>query len=568
MKISIFLSLAVLLCGAAHADALDRVPEGASVYGELRPVALSGALKRLGIDQLPAVQRVKSQVGGIDVLDPVILAPTGLDVASPIGVALEFSTQGGFTHARIAATLRDAAVFRSFLGVVVAAGQLPIKAVDSGSAADKAGVIATASTTPTLTGIARVSGETLIIDGVDVWSGAAMAPAEVARRFPLDVQKPFKPGRGARRLFAGDTAAALYVDGRHMTELFEAIYRQDLEEKLKATPKPKKAALKQKSLLTMKKCLGDWSKAPSTFDDLGLALAADAREVRLTLGWGTQGEPDLGGLRFAPLDDGGVDHEFLARQAAMVAALFAASATPFAGLKHTGIYTSMATVNEFGKRCGDEINMGIGVRGWPLVVAAGLAELNKPAGKQSSGLDLAAVMGAFGQLRNVVVVVRDAVSAQSAQFAVAATFDQPARTLLETLLSVFGGGGTPKPLAPQRTPTVYSISNPSVGSFVGALENLPKGQVMFTFADSDESLQMAYRKATPMPGQDPPPRSATPIAALHLDGGMVGRIFTNLGAADSAKAAIDLMARLKRIDADLATDGDLFRITIRAPLKP
>jgi hypothetical protein len=133
---------------------------------------------------------------------------------------------------------------------------------------------------------------------------------------------------------------------------------------------------------------------------------------------------------------------------------------------------------------------------------------------------------------------------------------------------VFGGGGTPKPLAPQRTATVYSISNPSVGSFVGALENLPKGQVMFTFADSDESLQLAYRKATAMPGQDAPARRATPIAALHLDGGMVGRIFTNFGAADSAKAAIDLMARLKRIDADLATDGDLFRITVRAPLKP
>jgi hypothetical protein len=553
----------------AHADALDRVGEGASLYGEVRPVALAGALKRLGVDQLPAVQRVKQQVGGIDILDPAILAPTGLDVASPIGVSIDFSSQAGVTHARIAATLRDASLFRAFLGAIAAGGQLPIHAAEAGSAEEKAGIIATASTTPTLTAIARVSGELLIIDGVDVWSGKALAAAEVARRYSLAVAKPFQPGRGARRLFASDTAVALYADGRHFTELFEAVYRQDLEDKLKAAKASQRPSIKQKGLATMKKCVTEWSRSPATFDDLGLALSADPREVRLTLGWGTQGEPALGGLRFNPVDDGGVDADFLSRQAAVVASLFAASATPFTGLKHTGIYTSMASVGDFTKRCGDQMNIGIVLRGWPLVAAAGLADLNKPSTKQSTGLDLGAALNMFGQLRNVVLMVRDATSPQQAQFAIAATFDQPARTLIETLLSAFGSGATPKPLAPRRTPTVYAISNPSLGSFVGALENLPKGQVMFTFADSEESLQLAYRKPTPMPGQQttPAPRT-TPIASVHLDGGMVGRIFSNLGAADSAKSAVDLMARLKRLDGDLAADGDLFRIVLRAPLKP
>jgi hypothetical protein len=48
---------------------------------------------------------------------------------------------------------------------------------------------------------------------------------------------------------------------------------------------------------------------------------------------------------------------------------------------------------------------------------------------------------------------------------------------------------------------------------------------------------------------------------------MVGRIAANLGAADSAKVAIDLMARWRRIDADLASDGDLFRLVARVPIK-
>src|SRR5262249_37085098 len=157
---------------------------------------------------------------------------------------------------------------------------------------------------------------------------------------------------------------------------------------------------------------------------------------------------------------------------------------PFTALKRGGVYQSMDSVSSFSKKCGDQVNIGIGVRGWPLVLGAALADLNKSPGSTSSGLDLSSALNMFGQLRNVVLMVRDA-STQPPQFAVAATFDAAAKSLLETLLGVFGGGsGTPKPLAGKRTPTVYAISNPLLGSFVGALETLPKGQVMFTLADS------------------------------------------------------------------------------------
>jgi hypothetical protein len=551
-----------------RADAFDRVDEGAAIYGEVRPVALSGALKRLGVDQLPAVQRVRQQVGGIDILDPALLAPTGLDVASPIAVSLEFSPVAGLTHARAVATLRDSAMFRTFLGAIAAAGQLPIKA--AGDADAKLGIIAVGNTSESMTAIARIAGDSVILDAVDVWGGKALAAAEVARKYSVDVPKPFAAGRGARRLFASDTAIAAYTDGRRFGELLEAIYRQDLEDDLKRTAKPKRAALKQQRLAKLKKCVAEWQKSPATFDDVGIALAADTREIRLTLGWGTQGEPALGGLHFMPVDDGGVDFDFLSRQAPLVVGLFAASAAPFTALKRGGIYQSVASLGDYGKRCGDQVNVGIAIRGWPLAVAAGLGELKKPSTTQSAGFDLTSLLNAFGQLRNVILVVREvAQSAQSAQFAISATFDSAARTLLESLLQLFGGnGGTPKQLAAKRTPTVYSLANPNLGNFVGALENLPKGQVMFTFADSDESLQLAYRKPTPMPGAPAPvARSTTPIAAVHLDGGIVARILSNLGAADNAKMMIDLMARLKRVDADLASDGDLFRLLVRAPLK-
>jgi hypothetical protein len=555
--------------GVARADAFDRVGEGASLYGEMRPVALAGALKRLGVDQLPAVQRIKQQVGGIDVLDPALLAPTGLDVASPIAASVEFSPQGAVTHVRVVATLRDASVFRAFLGAVAGGGQLPLKPAAPDSPEAHAGILAVAAPSEELSAIARIEGDALIVDAVDVWGGHALAATEIARRFSTGVTKAFAPGRGARRLFASDTAVALYADGRRFSEVFEAIYRQDLEDDLKNTPKPQRAALRQKRTLKFKKCIADWAHSPSTFDDVGLALAADPREVRFTLGWGTQGDPPLGGLRFAPRDYEGVDYEFWARQAPVAGALFAASSSPFAALRRSGIYTSLTSLAEFGKRCGDQVNVGIAVRGWPLAAAAGLAQLDKPETKQASaGFDLSSVMAAFGQLRNVVVMVRD-VSGQSAQFAVSTTFDNAAKPMLDLLLAAFGGGGTAKSLAPNRTPTVYSVANPAVGNFVGAVETLPKGQVMFTLADSDESLLAAYRKPTLMPGAAPvPARSVTPIAAIHLDGGLVAKLVTNAGASgDGVRPALDLMSRLKRVDADLAADGDLFRLTVRAPLK-
>ncbi|HEY2746448.1 MAG TPA: hypothetical protein VGL86_17575, partial [Polyangia bacterium] len=50
--------------GRARADAFDRIGEGAPLYLAARPVALVGALQRMGVDQLPSVQRIKRQMGG------------------------------------------------------------------------------------------------------------------------------------------------------------------------------------------------------------------------------------------------------------------------------------------------------------------------------------------------------------------------------------------------------------------------------------------------------------------------------------------------------------------------
>jgi hypothetical protein len=164
-------------------------------------------------------------------------------------------------------------------------------------------------------------------------------------------------------------------------------------------------------------------------------------------------------------------------------------------------------------------------------------------------------------------VIRDA-GAQAVQFALAATFDAAARPLFETLLAAVGASGAPKTLG-KRSPTVYAISSPAIGNFAAGLETLQSGPLLFTFADSEESLQFAYRAPTLMPGAAPPPSAPgpTPIASVRLDGGMVARLLQSEGAGESAKPALDFLTRMKRVDADVAADGDLFRVTVRAPIK-
>src|SRR6185369_7850585 len=95
------------LGGVARADAFDRIADGAPLYVSARPVALVGALQRVGFDQLPAVQRLKRQLGGIDPFNPAILAAPGIDIAAPLGISLFEPAGPNQLHTRIAATLRD-----------------------------------------------------------------------------------------------------------------------------------------------------------------------------------------------------------------------------------------------------------------------------------------------------------------------------------------------------------------------------------------------------------------------------------------------------------------------------
>jgi len=530
------------LTGSARADAFDLLAEGAPAYAAVRPVALIGALKRLGVDELPEVKRLKSQLGGLDPLDPALLAPSGLDVAAPLAGSFFETLPGGRVHHRVVATLRDKMLFAAFLMGLAGSGKVALEAVDASSPLGKLGVTTTAKL-PGLVAILRLQGDTAIVDAFE--SKQPSAPLEIARKVPLQPKKPFVAEKGARRLFAPDGAAVAYVDGRRMTALLQALGEKP------AAPNCR-----------------DWSKAPATFDDIGLALAVEPDQIALELGWGTQSGAPLGGLKLAPLDDHAVDAALLSRIAPVMLAIYAASLQPYEKLPHPGAFASVKTLSRALDRCSAAAAASLIVRSWPNAIATLMAEGNStsvsaPSKLTLGGSNLTMALSVFGQLRNVVIAVRDW-SEKSARFAATSTFDPSAQQLLLSLLQLLD------PEAESKTIGSHAVKLYRGGAdlglpLVGALESLGERSVALTIADSEESLAWAFRTATAMPGATPAP--ATPaIFTAHVDGAEVSKLLQPLTRPD-VQSLLDFLARLRRLDADARTDGDLFRLTVRAPVK-
>lgn len=559
------LAVASLLAaaGVARADAFDHVGEGAPIYAAARPVALLGALEKLGVAELPSVQRLRRQLGGIDPFNPAVLAAPGLDVAAPMALSLLEPAGPGLLHSRVAAALRDPALFATFLDAVAASGQVHLSRVAPGSPLGKQHVVAAGNLTADAALIIRVQDDTALIDLVHGGEGKKPPPpAELVRRFPWKPLRPFAVGHGARRLFAPESAAVLYVDGRRLQPLLKSFVAEERKRELRWAAPAQKQAVLARQRERDKKCAA-WARAPSTFDDLGLALTAAPDQLSLSWAWGTQSGAPLGGLKLHAVDDAGLDAELLAREATAVVALYAASLAPFSALRRSGPFASSETLGSAIDGCDQVAGVMLLVRSWPLAIGA------FSAAKAGSPSPLAAVQSSLGTLRNVVVALRDVTQA-GPRFAVAATFDAAARVTLEMFLAASGGGAVTT--VGKRSPTVYQMQLPGFPrALQAALESLAGGRLGFTVADSDDSLSWAYRTnevpSTATPGDATGGKARTPLLRLAADMPALAKLGPLVNLGRDEQALLDLLARLRRVDSELVADGDLFRLTLRAPLK-
>ncbi|MGZ3408205.1 MAG: hypothetical protein ACXVAN_17270, partial [Polyangia bacterium] len=298
-----------------------------------------------------------------------------------------------------------------------------------------------------------------------------------------------------------------------------------------------------------------------TFDDLGLALTAAPEGLSLTWAWGTQSGAPLGGLKMRAVDDAGLDAELVGRDATAVIALYAASLSPFAALKRTGPFATSESLNEAIEGCDTLAGLTLLVRSWPLAIGAMAAP------KAGDTTPLATMQKSVGALRTLVFALRD-VTQSGPRGAISATFESSARSMLELLLSTSAQPGAVTTIG-KRSPTVYAVNVPGFPrQLAAALESLSGGRVAFTLADSDEALTWAFGKGEPPATSAPVDgRSKPPLARVAADLAALSKLAPLLNAGRDEQQLFDLLARLRRVDGELVADGDLFRLTLRSPLK-
>jgi hypothetical protein len=389
--------------------------------------------------------------------------------------------------------------------------------------------------------------------------------AELARRFPLTPARAFKVAHGARRLFAPEAAAVVYVDGRRMQPLLQALVAQDRRTELRYSSPAQRAAVAAKQRARDQRC-AVWKRAPTIFDDVGVALAAAPDGLSLSWAWGTQSGAPLGGLHLHADDDAGLDVDALGADATAVVALYAASLAPFAALRRSGPFASTEALYNAVEPCDMLAAATVFVRSWPLAIGAFAASASAP--KSSDASALATAQKSVSSLRNVVVALRDFTSA-GPRAAIAATFDAAARPLIEGLLTGSGASGAVTTIG-KRSPTVYPLELPGFPrQLAAALESLAGGKIGVTVADSNESLTWALRTGG-LPTSAPAGASRAvkpPLLRVAADLSALAKLGPLLNAGPDEQPLLDLLGRLRRVDGELVADGDLFRLTLRSPLK-
>ena len=538
---------------AGGTDPWTLVAEGAPAYGVLQPAAVLSALKRMGVGDMAEVKALRQQLGGLDVLDPAIIAPTGIDPgAQLVGSAMEPAGPKALHH-RLVCTLRDKGIFGVFLTGLSMTGQLAVTAPPIDSELGKAGVIGHAVMGGNLTVVGRVDGSMLIIDVVSVDGGKPWAAAEVVRKYPLvpklAVAHDGAPQKGARRLLGPDVGLGAYVDGKKLVSLATSvqILARILGDSTRPVTPPTAA------------CQKTWTGGSVTFDDAAVALVVTPEDLRLEVAWGTQGK-NVPGLHFAPVDDQGVDVDLLARQATLMLIDYDVGLGSLAAVQRQGVYLSSAALDQAVNKCPSVAIPTLLVRSWPQALAALLDSTKKGAPPL-----VANAVDAAAKVRNLVLGVRDVNpnNPETVRYFVAATVDPQLRSMVETVLAAMGSQGTPTPLG-KRTPTTYSVGEGAEAVVLG-METLPAGPMQAMLVDSKDTLAWMLRSTTPVVAPRP---KTLPVAAFFADGAQLIKMLPilKLGQKDT-ETLTRLFGRVKRFEAELVLDGDLLRVRARTPLR-
>ncbi len=534
MRTTAILCSALAIAAVARAQApssppspssIERLADGAPLYVMLRPGPVAALLGRLGIDRTEPVVELKERFG-LDVVNPALLAPTGLDGGAPIAASLfEPVANTSWFHHRVTATVADPARLQLLVEGMASSKSKQVIVYAPGSPEAKAGILASS----TMWGIAvlRLAGDRAVLDVAQPWDGKPPAPLALARRFPLD-GKPMT-GAAAKKLIAGDPALAVYVDGRRLPQVMAPL----------AVFGAYDAAGRARARREGAACAKAWATAPAVFDDAALTVVADAQGMTIKLGFG-----ETAPLALPVADDGAIELDTLARSSLALATVQMPGFAALQALPRRGpLAGSSSAVTDAANRCKLPAWAQLAVRHWPQL--AGLAVDDVAASTQNAVGLQALVAGA----RNQAVLLREADG--DIKWAFAGTFEPGARPALELIASQSGPSQATK--VGGRSPSVYPHHIAGAKGGVIALEGLASGRALVVVAEGAPTLGWVYEAA-------PGPRAPPSLLRLRADVPRLLKLVPLDGTAG------DLLGHLGLVEGRLADEGDVVVLTLRAAL--
>jgi hypothetical protein len=246
----------------ADVDARRAIPQDVVAAIAVRPVGVSGALRRIGSGWETIVRRGLRIPQAVAPLEPGVIAALGIDPAATAWAAVRGLRTG--THVRVALPLENERIAEAL--VQTAASVLGITMTRTLEGAWHSKTIGKGPV------VVRLDGTLLVADAL-VGSERPVSSPELQRLVPLRPPRAFAIDRGAARRIGPATTLAIWLDLPGLVQLALAQAERGLKQALAGVDASMRSTLMHKGNEEIGNCRAAARTLPPTFEDLLFAVA-------------------------------------------------------------------------------------------------------------------------------------------------------------------------------------------------------------------------------------------------------------------------------------------------------
>ncbi len=558
MRSSAIFLLAVMHSTAwAEVDARRSIAADAVVTVAVRPIGVSGALRRIGSGWEAAVRRFLHLPGAVNPFEPEVVSALGVDPAMMAWASVRPLQSG--VHVRIALPLENARIAEA---LVQTAGVAMGATLARGSASSSwVGKLRDGSPL-----VVRLDGAVLVADVVFP-ADEAPAAAKLQKLIPLRPPRGFTLDHGAAKRIGPAHAIAVWTDLPALVQLGLLQGERNVREALRNVASELRAKLAKAGNDELNGCRAALRTLPASFEDLLISVAItgpDELSAEVTLGGKKAG---LDALRVRDVRATRGLAEALGE-----ADLVGAVTEPILARLLAPASSSVVISNDTLNACGWS-KVPLVLRSWPTLLASRVAPppiapgLRAAAPVRGSTTDLVHFLaGVRGAAFALQLAEKDSPSTMMRQLVALAEADPAGRGDLDRALLGNFGAVTPLKLAARQV-TAYGLPSSPWSQGEGpiiAVDVLPTAPsaTLVGFGQRD-LVRQALDRIGPASAA---PRAAGSVATFGIGERGLARALRDLGGPrELARSMVD---GVKRVDAEVVIEPAWLRVDLSFGLRP